>query len=404
MEKKTLTASELREGKLLLRAPLPAILLLTFFFWVLGGGKSVAEDGWVLAQGLNMQVPAAHVASVVKLDKMGYYALATRDSVNEQQRVRMEASYAKVLGLDSGRVADSLVVAVRAKLADVKRVLGRAAAGEGASAGRSRRPARRELAGGPELTAGRGMVGGPEVAAGPDLQRLEKMMSVLQRNEGGNTEIAGLTSVIEKLAALQSPHGDTLQRRPAAVMKETALSVRTLSVRALSVRALPDVDDTLPGGFDSLAIEAMVSEEQVLVSGEELRLELVRDILLDGRRIPAGTAVYGVASLSGERLRVTISAIAWQDRIFPVNLQVDDEDGLAGIHIPGAPVTDAVRESLGSEAGAIGPTVLSTGLAGQALDAGISVGRSLVGKRVRPVRVTVPAGYRVLLHPQNSAL
>jgi hypothetical protein len=271
-----------------------------------------------------------------------------------------------------------MVAAVRAKLADVKRVLGRVAPRRGRAV----------------LTAAPALGATPDLVARPDLQRLEKIITNLQHDEGGNSEIAGLTSVVEKLAALQSPHRDTVARRLMSAMKQSGLSVR----------ALPDVDDTIRGGFDSLAIEAMVPEEEVLVSGEELRLELVRDILLDGRRIPAGTPVYGVASLSGERLRVTISAIAWQDRIFPVNLQVDDEDGLTGIHIPGAPVTDAVRESMSSEAGAIGPTVMPTGLAGQALNAGVSLGRSLVGKRVRPVRVTVPAGYRVLLHPQNVTL
>jgi conjugative transposon TraM protein len=171
----------------------------------------------------------------------------------------------------------------------------------------------------------------------------------------------------------------------------------------MSVKAVPDPEDSVRG-FDSMAMEAVIPEAQVLLTGGELRLELASNLLIAGHRVPAGTPVYGTASLSGERLRVTISAIAWQEHSYPVNLQVDDEDGLPGIYIPGAPMTDAARESAGSDIGSIGPTMVSTGLAGQAADAGMTLARSLIGKKVRPVRVTIPAGYRVLLHPQNYGL
>jgi hypothetical protein len=123
-----------------------------------------------------------------------------------------------------------------------------------------------------------------------------------------------------------------------------------------------------------------------------------------GQRIPRGTPVYGQVALNGERLRVVVVAICWQERVFPVNLVVDDEDGLAGIHIPGAPSADAVRETTSQELGSFGPEILSTTLAGQAAGAGVTLARSMIGKKVRMVRVTVPAGYRVILHVQNAGL
>lgn len=365
-----LTARETREGKFLLRAPLVAVPLLTLIFWGLGGGTSTAA-GKISYHGFDMRIPAAHVASIVKLDKLEYYEAAKRDSAAERQKERIENSYAKVLGIaDSG---SALVHAVEVKLGAVKRVM---AAGE-----------RLTVAGGSGMTA-RG-------AEGPNLEKLEQMMAVLQHDEGGNTEIAQLTAVLDRLATIQTgTRRDTLVQRSAAVAARRAVA---------TIKALPDADDTTHG-FDSAAIEAVVPEEQVVVSGGELRLELVRDMLVSGTRIAAGTPVYGLVSLSGERLRVAINSIVWQDRVLQVSLQVDDEDGLAGIFIPGAPMTDAARESMGSEVGGIGPTVLNTGVTGQAIDAGVNLGRQLIGKKIRPVRVTVPAGYRVLLHPQNLSL
>lgn len=377
-----LTARQTREGKFLLRAPLVAVPLLTLIFWGLGGGKA-AFGSKVVLHGFEMRIPPARVASIVKLDKLEYYEAAKRDSAALAQKSRIENSYAKVLGLpDSG---SALVRRVQEQLGAVKRAVG--ARGVMGAGGAHRAIA---AAGVPRAAAAVG-----RVAEGPNLEKLERMMTVLQRDEGGNSEIAQLTAVLDRLAALQTDvRQDTVQRRAAAMMPKRG---------GATIKALPDADDTTRG-FDSAAIEAIVPEAQVVVSGGELRLELVRDVLVGAVRVSAGTPVYGTVSLSGERLRVAINGIVWQERVLPVSMQVDDEDGLAGIYIPGAPVTDAVRESMGNEVGAIGPTVLNTGVTGQAIDAGVSLGRQLIGKKIRPVRVTVPAGYRVLLHPSMASL
>ena len=394
MKKKTLTALQVRQGKFLLWAPLPAILLLTLLFLGLGGGKTRA--GGPVANGLDMRLPAAHVPSIAKLDKMGYYEKAQRDSAAARQKARMEAGYARVLGIDSAHTPEAIAHVVQTKLDQVKRVLAGESGNRGGSAAaaelsRSVRPVG-------ESNAGLGRAQYASVQSNPSFERLEKAMTALQHDDAGNAELSGLTAVLEKLTKLQAPH-ETVQHRPEQTPRRPALLVK----------ALPDPDDTIrrygaAKEFDSTVIEAVVPEEQVLVSGGELKLELTRDILLDNHRIPAGTALYGIASLSGERLRVTVGSIAWQDRVFPVELQVDDEDGLAGIYIPGAPLTDATRESVSSEIGAVGPTVVSTGLAGQAANAGMTLARSLISKKVRPVRVTVPAGYHVLLHPKIDGL
>lgn len=424
MKKKTLTALQVRQGKFLLWAPLPAIGLLTLLFLGLGGGKTRA--GGPVANGLDMRLPVAHVPSIAKLDKMGYYEKAQRDSAAARQKARMEAGYARVLGIDSVHTPEAIAHVVQTKLDQVKRVLAGGLGNRGgavADLSRSVRPTGEPNGGlgqaqyaSDRLGSVAGRMKYMPIQSNPSLERLEKAMTALQHDDAGNAELSGLTAVLEKLTKLQAPH-ETVQHRPEQTQRRPALTLK----------ALPDPDDTIrrygAAGesdslrrygfareidtlrrFDSTVIEAIVPEEQVLVSGGELKLELTRDILLDNHRIPAGTALYGIASLSGERLRVTVGSVAWQDRVFPVQLQVDDEDGLAGIYIPGAPLTDAARESVSSEIGAVGPTVMSTGLAGQAANAGMTLARSLISKKVRPVRVTVPAGYHVLLHPKIDGL
>jgi len=403
MEEKVLTGREVRERKLLLLMPLVVVPLLTLLFYVGGGGKG--REAMVIAAGFLKRLPGAVVGPVTRLDKMGYYELAKRDSVAARQRMVIQSNYARQLGFGD---ADSNVRRVREKLEVLKRVVrGPGTQLAGSVAGPVVVPVQlvsRPLRA-PAMPVERVGSGRPE-----ELGRLAQVMRVLQRDEGGSAEMRELSGVVEKLLALQRGQTDTGKRVVAgsaagdfAAVGSMAAGFAAAGRAVLPVRALPEVDDTV-GGFDSSRIEAMVPEETVLVSGGELRLELVRDVLIGRQRVPAGTPVFGTVSLSGERLREVIGAIACEGRVLPVGLEVEDEDGMPGIYIPGAPVSEALRESAGQELGTLGSGVLSPTLAGQTAGAGIVLARSLIGKKIRPVKVTIPAGYRVLLHVQNSGL
>jgi hypothetical protein len=67
-KKKTLTAREVREGRMLGRLPLFVAPLLVVVFWISGGGKGVAAK---MATGFEMRLPGPHVGQVTRLDKMG---------------------------------------------------------------------------------------------------------------------------------------------------------------------------------------------------------------------------------------------------------------------------------------------------------------------------------------------
>jgi len=398
MEKKVLTGKQSRERWLLKWLPVAAVPLLTLLFWIGGGGKGHAA--MVTAAGFLKRLPGAFVAPVTRLDKMGYYDLAKRDSMTARQRMVVQSNYARQLGLaeDSGvsvrhsaGVVDAGVMRVRAKLEQLKRVVS-----GGGDVGQSGAP----VGGIPVRAPAVGQLG--RLRQGSDLGQLERVMNGLQRDDGGGAEMRELNVVVEKLLALQRSVADTGTRVVAG--HGMVGSVREVSERqVLSVRVLPDEEDTV-GRFDSGQIEAIVPEDVVLVSGGELRLELVHDVQIGRQRVPAGTVVFGVTSLSGERLLVETSTIACEGRLFPVRLEVEDEDGMPGIYIPGAPVSEALRESAGQELGALGSGMVSTNLAGQAAGAGVVLARSLIGKKVRPVKVTIPAGYRVLLHAKNAGI
>lgn len=105
----------------------------------------------------------------------------------------------------------------------------------------------------------------------------------------------------------------------------------------------------------------------------------------------------GKASLSGERLLVQVSSIRLGSRSISVGLEVVDEDGVAGIREPGSLNRDAAKESLDQGIGDLGVTSLDASVGAQAAAAGIEAAKSLVSRKVRLVRVSIPAGYRVWL-------
>jgi conjugative transposon TraM protein len=164
----------------------------------------------------------------------------------------------------------------------------------------------------------------------------------------------------------------------------------------------------VPNGFYSLneqsaegqrqnAVEAVVHETETLVDGSIVKLRLVNDIYVNGNLIPKGNFLFGQASLGGERLTIEINSIRYNNSIFPVQLEVYDLDGLAGIHVPGAITRDVAKQSADNSLQSLELTSLNPSLAAQATSAGVNTARSLLSRRVKLVKVTVKANYKVLL-------
>src|SRR5579872_4063122 len=105
MEKKVLTARQARERKFLLWVPMGVLPLFTVLFWAFGGGTGGAKA--MAATGFLMRLPGAHVAPVTRLDKMGYYDLARRDSLAARQRMAIQGNYARQLGWEGPRVGSA---------------------------------------------------------------------------------------------------------------------------------------------------------------------------------------------------------------------------------------------------------------------------------------------------------
>lgn len=122
--------------------------------------------------------------------------------------------------------------------------------------------------------------------------------------------------------------------------------------------------------------------------------------------IPAGNLVTGTASIQGERLEIAVESLECGGNIIPVQLVVYDVDGQRGLFVPGSETRSAAKDAI-SEAGSnLGNSISIARSAGQqvAMDLSrglIQSGTQLLSQKVRAVKITLKAGYKVLLVPRQ---
>ena len=439
-----------RQGKMMLLLPLLVAPMLCLVFYGLGGGRGVkARRSGELGKGLNMSLPEARFDPKKKaLNKLRAYEEAEQDSVKLSESRKQDPYYLRGAGIpvrprvDTGwrRLgagglnpglgvrpgADAQADELLGKLNALKAVLAKQASGKdwqglpsegtdvadvsgrgGRSDGRgygSTEPGRL-----PGATTGGG--GWPSGMPGGVPSGMPLPPRV------GDPDLDKLGGMLDKILRIQHPGENRLPD-----------SVRPGSERAVTMPLLPakkddGVSEDMPGsasvadsmglapgsgfydldervGEDSLSdnlLEAAVANAQTLVSGESVELRLLVAGMVGGVRIPAGSLMTGRASLSGERLLVLVSSIRLGSRSVPVGLEVVDEDGVAGIREPGSLNRDAAKESLDQGIGDLGVTSVDPGVGAQAAAAGIQAIKTLASRKVRLVRVSIPAGYKVWL-------
>lgn len=91
-------------------------------------------------------------------------------------------------------------------------------------------------------------------------------------------------------------------------------------------------------------IKAIIDESIVGYSGSRIRIRLLDDIKAGNHTIVKGSYLYALISgFTEQRARLTITTILQGDKIFPVQLDVYDLDGLEGLYIPSSAFRDFTR-------------------------------------------------------------
>lgn len=427
---------------------LPVLVLpfVTMIFWSLGGGQvNSVQAHEAEHSGFNLELPGAHFSKEVELwDKFALYEESKRDSLKYQEARRNDPYYV-VSPLKGNRDAaasmdfenklitslgdkggteeiDQNEVMVNRKLEQLALQLDRQAvpaSGIGRAAASPSESEQRSI---------------QDPGISEDIDRLERMMALMEQNEVNDPEMRQIDGVLEKILDIQHPERVKEKIRGQSILhKERVFPVHSAagddnialieSRRARLPGTLPDSaiisdqavnvrpfrngfygldDHDLQSPDESNAIEAVIHNTQTVVAGSSIKMRLLSDIYINGKLVEKDQFVYGVCSLNGERLTITINSIRDGNVLFPVSLSAYDLDGMEGIYIPGAITRDAAKEATGQSIQDLQLYSMDNSLGVQAATTGLEAAKGLFGKKAKLIKITVKAGYQILLQDTNQ--
>jgi len=155
------------------------------------------------------------------------------------------------------------------------------------------------------------------------------------------------------------------------------------------------------------AINGIVSETKTLVNESTLSIMLTEGMQLDRIEIPSGTVLIAASKFQGGKLQLKVSSIEYGGSIYPVEINVYDNDGQPGLNVPYSPEQNAVNDMVANMSQTSGTKIMMTQSAGQQIASDLSRGviQGVSGyfqKKVRQQKVTVKAGHQILLVPKNN--
>jgi len=148
-------------------------------------------------------------------------------------------------------------------------------------------------------------------------------------------------------------------------------------------------------------IKAEIYETTTVLDGNRVKLRLLEDTWLDGKKIVRNSFIYGICKINNERLHISITRFPVEEDFVPVDLAIHDLDGLPGLYVPGNAARKVTQE--------VGSSTNTSSLFGFTNDpltyAGVRAAdrtAQTLLKRVRLKRVTVKKNTLVYLVNNNQ--
>ena len=362
------TKKFLQRRKFLLVLPLLVTPFLFFLFYSLGGGGSkVPTPTTGSSMGFNPELPKAQFhPKKSEPNKLEFYKQADADSLKRKEWIQQDPYHNKVLdtshhfpGTEAPQ-ADELL-----KRLDQLRASMRQPA-----------PYQEDRLSLQQL---------PGRTTPPELGRLQQVLQSIKAADTSeeDPQLQKLNTMLDKIIRIQHP-GET----PGTATVPGA--------------GLPHNEGVPADSSSGNAIPATIPEDQTLVAGATITLRLTDSTRIGGILLPKDQLVYGVVSISNDRLLINIHSIRLDHSIYPTDLQVYDMDGLPGIHIPGTLNREVAKQSADQGIGSLNLTTLDPSIGAQAANAGIQTAKTLFSRKVKLVRITVRAGYQVLLYSTRA--
>ena len=268
-----------------------------------------------------------------------------------------------------------------------------------------------------------------------ELEELKQSMAQQQNSQPTYADQVALLEKSYELAAKYMPGGTPKTSEDAAEEVESTTQsgkakaqpvghVTTLVVSALAQPVSDSVmiarlSQSVGGGFHTAVgeapkqtarntIKACVHGDQTITSGQSVRLRLLEAMRVGKHVLPRNTLITGEGSIKGERLDIEILQVEHNGTIIPVELTVHDNDGQAGIFIPGSMEASAAKEMAANLGQNLGTSISITNQsAGDQLLSEVGRGAiqgvsQYISKKMREEKVHLKSGYTLMLYQNNQ--
>ena len=157
---------------------------------------------------------------------------------------------------------------------------------------------------------------------------------------GKNPEMDNFKNQMQYLDSLQNPEKYAVVE----VKEEETEPVYEIS-RTGNSQTNTNHFNTIKADLNQTLISAILDEGIKAWEGSRVRIRLLEPIFIDGRMLKKGQYLYGICSgFSAQRLEINVSSVVIDDEIFPLNITLYDNDGIAGIYIPDSSFRDFTKQ------------------------------------------------------------
>ena len=267
-----------------------------------------------------------------------------------------------------------------------------------------------------------------------ELEELKQSMAQQQNSQPTYADQVALLEKSYELAAKYMPSNAATSEGSAEEVKSTTRSGKSkaqpvghVTTPVVSALAQPVSDSvtiarlsqSVGGGFHTAVgeapkqtarntIKACVHGYQTITSGQSVRLRLLEAMRVGKYVLPRNTLITGEGSIKGERLDIEILQVEHNGTIIPVELTVHDNDGQAGIFIPGSMEASAAKEMAANLGQNLGTSISITNQsAGDQLLSEVGRGAiqgvsQYISKKMREEKVHLKSGYTLMLYQNNQ--
>jgi conjugative transposon TraM protein len=392
-----------KRRKFLLVLPLLVLPFLFFLFFVLGGGKGATSHAQNTSgqKGINTKLPDAHFKKGKEKDKLGFYEQSNTDSAKRKEAIKNDPVYNTQLQTIGAETESQFN---QHGLSTTSRLPASGLDNKETKLLQKLEQLKEKLNNNTEQTEPKYSPNNQR-QPNPDLERLQNLMGSPKQNKRSDAdpELDHIDGMLDKIMHIQHPEQleDSLKRLSQKNKRESFAVSLTDNADSSEQTGFYGLSDQEKETGQANAIEACIQETQTLVSGAVVKLRLLQTVYIHGIPVFRDQLIYGISTLSNERLKIAISTIRSNDNILPVALEVYDMDGLQGIYIPGSINRDVSKESADEAIGSVGLSNLDPSLGAQAANAGIQAAKTLLSKKIKLIRVNVKAGYKVLLRDNS---